>query len=122
MDAPTAERLSYVEGLRLQSAPQLGDPDFVDHRNPVRGGIPAHSAAPTAAQRGFNRFARRYPHLAEQVRRNPGRSSRNSYARETGGHRVAHGLLGEGLAVSGRERYADSIRGGAGKNQAGPEK
>ena len=78
MDAPTAERLSYVEGLRLQSAPQLGDPDFV-------------------AQRGFNRFARRYPHLAEQVRRNPGRSSRNSYARETGGRRVAHGLLGEGL-------------------------
>ena len=97
MDAPTAERLSYVEGLRLQSAPQLGDPDFVDHRNPVRGGIPAHSAASTAAQRGFNRFARRYPHLAEQVRRNPGRSSRNSYARETGGRRVAHGLLGEGL-------------------------
>jgi len=37
VDAPTAERLSYVEGLRLQSAPQLGDPDFVDHRNPVRG-------------------------------------------------------------------------------------
>ena len=97
VDAPTAERLSYVEGLRLQSAPQLGDPDFVDHRNPVRGGIPAHSAASTAAQRGFNRFARRYPHLAEQVRRNPGRSSRNSYARETGGRRVAHGLLGEGL-------------------------
>ena len=81
----------------MQSAPQLGDPDFVDHRNPVRGGIPAHSAASTAAQRGFNRFARRYPHLAEQVRRNPGRSSRNSYARETGGRRVAHGLLGEGL-------------------------
>ena len=81
----------------MQSAPQLGDPDFVDHRNPVRGGIPAHSAASTAAQRGFNRFARRYPHLAEQVRRNPGRSSRNSYAREIGGRRVAHGLLGEGL-------------------------
>ena len=97
MDAPTAERLSYVEGLRLQSAPQLGDPDFVDHRNPVRGGIPAHSAVSTAAQRGFNRFARRYPHLAEQVRNNPGRSTRNSYARETGGRRAAHGLLGEGL-------------------------
>ena len=29
VDAPTAERLSYVEGLRLQSAPQLGD-DFED--------------------------------------------------------------------------------------------
>ncbi|CAL1169149.1 unnamed protein product [Cladocopium goreaui] len=94
VDAPTAERLSYVEGLRLQSAPQLGDPDFVDHRNPVRGGIPAHSAVSAAAQRGFNRFARRYPHLAQQERSNPGRSARSSYARETGG---AHALLGEGL-------------------------
>ena len=69
--------------------------------------------ASTAAQRGFNRFARRYPHLAEQVRRNLGRSSRNSYARETGGRRVVHeGLepVDEDATQTASEEVLERIR------------
>lgn len=109
VEVPRAESLSFAEGLRLQSAPQLGAPDFVDSNNPVRGGLPTQSGASWSARRGFDRFAKRYPHLAEQVRRFPGQTARHSYARETGGRRVSHGLREQGLEPVAEETDSEVV-------------
>ena len=97
VDAPVADQLSYVEGLRLQSAPQLGAEDFLNDQNTVRGGLPQHQEVSRSARRGFARFAERYPQLAEVVRGTPGRSARRSFAVEQGGQRVRQGFLWRGL-------------------------
>ena len=97
VDAPVADQLSYVEGLRRQSAPQLGAEDFLNDQNTVRGGLPQHQEVSRPARRGFGRFAERYPQLAEVVRGTPGRSARRSFAVEQGGQRVRQGFLWRGL-------------------------
>lgn len=63
----------------------------------MEGGLPLHSEASRASRRGFERFEASYPHLAKVLKNTPGKSSRTSYAKETGGRRVARGLRGQGL-------------------------